>query len=105
METKYQYFIEDNETKEWFVNPMLFPLHRNTNDHRPDPPNWTKDPHMALSFDTRKEAIEFLSMGLTIKNNGWDFITYQIYSFVRTSDLVNRRDIPRDLIITEEFIK
>lgn len=100
-----KYFIEDNETKEWYANPLRFALLRSTNDPKPDPPSWTNDPNIAMCFDTRKDAIEFLSMGLTYKNNGWDFITLNIYAFVKNSDLENRRDLPRDLIITEhEFL-
>lgn len=104
-----KYFIEDLDTQEWYRNvpfceePTIHTFGKGWNN--PMPQRWTKDPLQALSFNTRKEGADILVnfTKMTVGANG--FIGLHLYECVKEVDMINYRDIPKNLVITEhEFL-
>lgn len=107
METQHKYFIEDLETQEWYRNvpfseePTIHTFGRGWNN--PQPIRWTTDPLQALSFKEREDAAKFLLMCLEMRlgGNGWIIISDP--EFIKKSDGINFRDIPKNIAVTEHI--
>ena len=104
MERKFVYFIENQDTNEWYCVDFRM---RHTHDGKGELPKWTKDPLKACQFASRKDANEVLIKGLEMRTGGLngEFLVINYVCFIKEHDAKNFIDIPKRLIVTEhEFV-
>ena len=92
------YFIEDLDTNLWYQNPLLYEDFNTLGEAE-----WSNDPHKALQFTSRDEAVSFLISALEYRLGGDGSMIMHLVTFSKQYDEIHKRDIARNVAITEHL--